>query len=156
MAVRISQLPIDVAEVVGQAQSRAAGAVVLFAGTTREWTDGRRTVALDYDCYGEMAEPLLRELEAEARRRWTLVDTCIVHRIGRVDLGEVSVAIAVSAVHRQDAFAAAQWLIDTIKQQVPIWKRETWADGTRQWVHPGMPSDHGQAGDSHPARRIDS
>jgi molybdopterin synthase catalytic subunit len=141
VAVRISQLPIDVAEVVGCAHSRAAGAVVLFTGTTREWTDGRRTVALDYDCYAEMAEPMLRELEAEAQRRWALVNACIVHRIGHVDPGEISVAIAVSAVHRQEAFAAAQWLIDTIKQQVPIWKQETWADGTSEWIHPGMRPD---------------
>ncbi len=152
MAVRISPEPIDVAEVVGSVRARAAGAVVLFTGTTREWTDGRRTVMLDYACYAEMAEPLLGQLEAEARQRWTLVDACIAHRIGQVGPGEISVAIAVSAVHRQEAFAAAQWLIDTIKQQVPIWKQETWADGASQWVHPGMRLEGAPEGEPPAAR----
>lgn len=155
VAARISQLPIDVAEVVRCVQTPAAGAVVLFTGTTRAWTDGRRTVALHYDCYGEMAEPMLRELEAEARRRWALVEACMVHRIGRVDPGEVSVAIAVSAVHRREAFAAAQWLIDTVKQQVPIWKQEVGADGSRPWIHPGMPPERGRGGEPPPVEERD-
>ena len=113
-----------------------AGAVVLFLGTTRELTDGRRTVTLDYEAYDEMAEKQLAELEAEARRRWPLVECLIVHRLGRVPLAEASVAIVVSTPHRADAFAAGQWLIDTLKRDVPIWKQEHWADGTSEWVHP--------------------
>jgi molybdopterin synthase catalytic subunit len=85
-----------------------------------------------------MAREKLAELEAEARRRWPLEGCAIVHRIGRVDLGEASVAVAVSTPHRQSAFAAGQWLIDTLKQVVPIWKKENWADGNSQWVHPGL------------------
>lgn len=109
----------------------------MFLGTAREFTDGRQTVSLDYECYPEMAAAALRELEAEARRRWPLIELSVVHRIGHLELGEVSVAIAVSSAHRQAAFEAGQWLIDTMKQVVPIWKKEQWADGTSQWVHPG-------------------
>jgi len=132
---------IDAQAILASVISHDAGAVVLFLGTTREFTQGRRTASLDYECYPEMAEKKLAELEAEARRRWPLTGCAIVHRLGHLELGEASVAIAVSAPHRGDAFAAGQWLIDTIKQVVPIWKQENWADGTSEWVHPGMTSD---------------
>jgi molybdopterin synthase catalytic subunit len=134
--IQITTEPIDAAALVDQARSPAAGAVVLFLGTTRELTGGRRTVTLDYDAYCPMAERKLAELEAEARRRWPVVECMIVHRVGQVPLAEASVAIVVSTPHRADAFAAGQWLIDTLKQDVPIWKREQWADGTEQWIHP--------------------
>lgn len=109
----------------------------MFLGTTREFTDGRRTVSLDYECYPEMAAATLHELEAESRRRWPLIELSVVHRVGHLELGEVSVAIAVSSAHRQAAFEAGQWLIDTMKQVVPIWKKEHGADGTSRWVHSG-------------------
>ena len=85
-----------------------------------------------------MAHRRLSELEAEARQRWPVIECIVVHRLGRVPIGEASVAIAVSTPHRRDAFAACQWLIDSLKRDVPIWKREQWADGTTEWVHPGM------------------
>ncbi len=99
-------------------------------------TGGRRTVSLDYEAYPEMARKKMEELEAEARRRWPILECAIVHRLGRLEIGEASVAVAVSSAHRQAAFAAGQWLIDTLKEVVPIWKRENWADGTTEWVHP--------------------
>ena len=136
--IAITTGPIDVAAVLQSVQSPLAGAAVLFLGTTREVTDDRRTESLDYDCYGDMAEKKLAELEAGARLRWPLVGCAIVHRVGRVAVGEASVAIAVSSPHREDAFAAGKWLIDTLKQTVPIWKKENWADGGSQWVHPGL------------------
>src|SRR5205085_2361145 len=83
---------------------------------TREFTAGRQTRSLDYECYPRMAGAKLQELEATARARWDLVDCAIVHRLGAVAIGETSVAIAVSAAHREAAFAAAQWLIDTLKE----------------------------------------
>jgi molybdopterin synthase catalytic subunit len=130
--------PIDTSAVLAQVASLEAGAVVLFLGTTREFTAGRQTAALDYECYGDMAREQLTRLEAEARSRWPLVGCAIVHRVGRVELGEASVAVAVSTAHRQAAFEAGKWLIDTLKQVVPIWKKENWADGDSSWVHPGM------------------
>jgi molybdopterin synthase catalytic subunit len=119
-------------------RSAAAGAIVLFVGTTREFTGERQTAALEYDCYEQMAEKKLAELEAQARERWPLVECAIVHRLGHVPLAETSVAIAVSSPHRQAAFEAGKWLIDTLKEVVPIWKQEQYADGTKEWVHPGI------------------
>lgn len=134
--IELTRVPIDTAALLAQAASPEAGAVVLFLGTTREMTAGRRTLSLDYEAYDQMAERKLADLEAEARRRWPLVECSIVHRLGRVPLAEASVAIVVSTPHRADAFAAGQWLIDTLKRDVPIWKQEHWADGTSEWVHP--------------------
>jgi len=138
MSVSLTNLLINPAAVIADASSNDAGAVVLFLGTTREFTRGRRTASLDYECYPQMAEQKLAELEAEARRRWPIIACSIVHRLGHLELGEASIAIAVSSPHRADAFAAGQWLIDTIKEVVPIWKCENWADGTKEWVHPGL------------------
>jgi molybdopterin synthase catalytic subunit len=135
---RITRDPIDVTAVLESVRSPRAGAVVLFLGTAREFTGERRTESLEYDCYAEMAQKKMAELEAEARSRWPLVGCSLVHRVGPLGLGEASVAIAVSSPHRQEAFQAGQWLIDTLKQVAPIWKQEHWADGTTQWVHPGI------------------
>lgn len=129
---------IDTAALLERVSTPAAGAVVLFLGTTREFTAGRRTASLDYECYPDMAQKKLAELEAEARRRWPIIECAITHRLGHVPLGEASVAIDVSTAHRKQAFEAGQWLIDTLKEVVPIWKRENWADGTTEWVHPGL------------------
>lgn len=130
--------PIDTQQVLAHVASPDAGAVVLFLGTTRQFTDSRETASLDYECYHDMAVAKLAELEAEARTRWPIVHCAIVHRTGHVALGEASVAIAVSTAHRATAFEAGQWLIDTLKEVVPIWKKENWSDGTSQWVHPGL------------------
>jgi len=139
--IALTTQPIDTAALLAQVSSHVAGALVLFLGTTRETTAGRRTASLDYECYPEMAERKLAELEAEARRRWPLTGCAIVHRLGHLELGEASIAIAVSSPHRQQAFEAGKWLIDTIKEVVPIWKQENWADGTSEWVHPGMENE---------------
>jgi molybdopterin synthase catalytic subunit len=136
--IELTREPIDPAAVLARTASTQAGAIVLFLGVTREFTQGRRTESLDYEAYPEMATRLMAELEAEARRRWTLVECVIVHRLGHLELGEASVAIGVSSAHRRQAFEAGQWLIDTLKEVVPIWKQENWADGTSEWVHPGV------------------
>ena len=116
-----------------------AGAVVLFLGTTRELTDGRQTASLDYECYPEMARD-------EAGRNWKLkpraagrsTGCAIVHRVGRVEIRRGQRGGGRQHAHRDAAFEAGQWLIDTLKEVVPIWKKENWADGDSQWVHPGM------------------
>ena len=135
--IQITHQPIDTQAVLESVRSEQAGAAVLFLGTTREWTEGRRTLWLDYECYESMAIAELEKLEEEARQRWTLQACTIVHRLGRVDLAEASVAVAVSTGHRRDAFEAGQWLIDRLKEVVPIWKQEHWDDGSTEWVHPG-------------------
>ena len=137
--IELTHDPIDTAVLLDRARHPEAGAIVLFLGTTRELTAGKRTVALSYETYHEMAERRLAELEAAARRRWPVLECFITHRLGGVPATEASVAIVVSTPHRADAFAAGQWLIDELKKDVPIWKREQWADGTAEWVHPGLP-----------------
>jgi molybdopterin synthase catalytic subunit len=144
--IEITTAPIDVAAVLARVASPLAGAVVLFLGTTREVTGDRQTAWLEYDCYAEMARAKLAQLETEARRRWPVEGCAIVHRVGRVEIGQSSVAVAVSSPHRQEGFEAARWLIDTLKEVVPFWKQEHWADGSSQWVHPGVESQGSGAG----------
>jgi len=136
--VAITDQPIDTHRLLNRVKSHRAGAVLIFLGTTREFTRGRRTVSLKYECYPKMAVNKLNELVAESRQRWELVECAIVHRVGLLGLGDASVAVAVSAPHRRDAFQAGEWLMDQLKQVVPIWKQENWADGTSEWVHPGL------------------
>lgn len=134
--IQLTHDPIDTSAVLSEVQSPLAGAAVLFVGTTREVTAGRHTERLEYECYREMAEKKLAELAESAQKRWPLCGCAIVHRLGPVEVGQASVAVAVSSAHRHDAFAAGQWLIDTLKQVVPIWKEEHYVDGSREWVHP--------------------
>jgi molybdopterin synthase catalytic subunit len=134
--IEITEHPIDHASITDRVRSNQAGAVCSFLGTVREMTGDRRTVALDYEAYPDMALKTMGDLEAEARRRWPILDVALVHRVGHLDLGEISVVVAVSCPHRDQAFDACRWLIDTLKGVVPIWKKEVWADGTEEWVHP--------------------
>ena len=136
--IEITEGAIDHAAIVDRVRSNRAGAVCTFLGTVRELTGDRRTVALSYESYPEMALKKLAELEAEARRRWPVVEIAIVHRVGDLDLGEISVVVSVSCPHRADSFEACRWLIDTLKDVVPIWKKETWEDGGTEWIHPGL------------------
>lgn len=117
-----------------------AGGINIFLGTTRaERSPAHRDlVALDYDAYHLMAMQRMNRLAVEARRSWPIVRLAILHRMGRVHLGEPSVIIAVSCPHRADAFAACRWLIDQLKADVPIWKKEIWADGANSWVLPDL------------------
>ena len=134
---RLTHDEIDYTELTESIRSNQSGAVVLFLGTVREMTGGRQTVALDYEAFPEMAEAKMAELEAEARSKWPVDKIDIVHRLGHLELGEISVAVAVSCPHRQDAFEAAKHVIDRLKVIVPVWKKENWSDGTAEWVHPG-------------------
>ncbi len=134
--IQLTNDPIDPAITLAAVADHRCGATVLFLGTTREFTGDRQTTSLSYTCYAEMAAAKLRELHDEAMQKWPIAKCEIVHRLGQVGLGETSVAVAVSSPHRQDAFEAGQWLIDSLKEIVPIWKQENWADGTSKWVHP--------------------
>lgn len=138
--ISLTREPIDTAALLQSVRSAQAGAVVLFLGTVREMTDGKRTVALDYDAHDEMALAKMQQLHEETCERWPVIAAGIVHRLGHLELGDVSVAVAVSCPHRKEAFAAGRHLIDRLKELVPIWKQENWDDGTTDWVHPGVPS----------------
>lgn len=137
--IELTNDEIDTNVVLASVQDHAAGAAVLFVGTTREFTKGRQTTSLEYECYPEMAEKKLKELLDQAHQQWPIVKSSIVHRLGHLGLGEASIAVAISTAHRRDAFESAQWIMDRLKEVVPIWKKENWADGTTEWVHPGLP-----------------
>lgn len=139
--IQITNESIDTEEVLRSVASNLSGASLLFVGTTREFTGDRKTDSLEYECFGQMAKKKMVELAGEAIDRWSLTACSIVHRVGPVGLGEASVAIAVSSPHRKNAFEAGEWLIDRLKQVVPIWKKELWSDGTSEWVHPGVQPD---------------
>lgn len=144
--ILLTHAPIDFAALTEQVRSNGAGAVVLFLGTVREMTHGRQTIALDYEAYPQMAEAKMQELLDEARAKWPVINVGIVHRLGRLELGDISVAVAVSTPHRQQAFEAGKHLIDRLKEVVPIWKKENWADGTSEWVHPGVEARNAERG----------
>ena len=142
--IEITKAPIDHAALTERVRSNQAGAVCTFLGTVRVMTGDRRTASLDNEAYPEMALKTMTDLEAEARRRWPILEAALVHRVGHLDLGEISVVVAVSCPHRNQAFEACRWLIDTLKEVVPIWKKEVWADGAEEWVHPGLGPKPGQ------------
>ncbi len=134
--IRLTDDGIDYHALTESVRSDQSGAVVLFLGTVREMTDGRQTQSLEYEGYHAMAEAKLAELESEARTRWPVDRVGIVHRLGHLELGDISVAVAVSCPHRQQAFEAGRFLIDELKCIVPIWKKEHYTDGSTEWVHP--------------------
>ncbi len=116
---------------------RDCGGIVLFLGTVREITEGRTTVALEYEAYAGMAEKELHAIESDARKQWPIVAMAVAHRLGKLDIMDIAVGVAVSCPHRADAFDAARFVIDEVKKRVPIWKRDHTPDGTAAWVHPG-------------------
>ncbi|MFN7737300.1 MAG: molybdenum cofactor biosynthesis protein MoaE, partial [Pirellula sp.] len=128
--------PIDVERLLKYCEDEHCGATSLFLGTTRRWTRGIETAYLEYDAYREMAIIKMQELAKNAEAKWPVQRLAMVHRLGRVDVGQASVAIAVSCPHRADAIDACHWLIDELKAQVPIWKKEWFAVDGPKWIHP--------------------
>jgi len=135
--VRLTRAAIDYLAVTELVRRPDCGAVVTFLGTVRDLTGDRVTVALDYEAYPDMAEKTMAEIERETRARWPVAEIVLEHRLGHLEIGEVSVAVAVSCPHRHQAFEACRYAIDRLKEQVPIWKKENWSDGATEWVHPG-------------------
>jgi molybdopterin synthase catalytic subunit len=133
--VAIVRHPIDTAEVLARLKRGEDGAALVFEGVVRNQTRGRNTLYLDYEAYEEMALREMESLASQALRRFQIRDVALVHRVGRLEIGETSVLIAVVAAHRAAAFDACRWLVDTLKRTVPIWKKEyfddgvVWADG---------------------------
>jgi molybdopterin synthase catalytic subunit len=133
--VQLTCEPIDYHALTESVRSPRCGAVALFLGTVRDLTGEEITVFLDYEAYAPMAEKKLTEIEAEIRQKWPVEKVAMVHRLGRLMVGEVSVAVAMSCPHRAEAFEACRYAIDSIKQLVPIWKKENAPDGTGEWIH---------------------
>ncbi len=129
----ITDQPISLEEVVRKVIRPEAGAVTTFIGTVREFTNGKRTLFLQYEAYVPMAEKMLAQIGEEISKRWPEAKVAITHRIGKLAISDVAVVIAVSTPHRKDAYEANQYAIERIKQIVPIWKKEHWEDGT-EWV----------------------
>ncbi len=138
--VAITVDPLPLAEATAWATTPASGAVVSFLGVVRDHSDGRDGVeAIDYEAYETEAQRRLEAVAAAVRHQWPMVERlALVHRVGSVALSEASVAVVVSAPHRPEAFDAARFAIDTLKETVPIWKRERWADGSG-WATSGVP-----------------
>jgi MoaE-MoaD fusion protein len=135
-AFRLTEEPIDLDSVVAEVVDERAGAVATFLGTTRAHSRGRDVVHLEYEAYEGMAEKAMAEIAESLRAKYELCAVAITHRIGTVGIGETSVAIAVSAPHRQDALAACRDAIDTLKEQVPLWKKEVY-EGGEEWIGRG-------------------
>jgi molybdopterin synthase catalytic subunit len=135
--VRLTRQTIDLAEL--HAATPADGAVCAFVGVVRAENGGRPVRYLEYESYEEMALAQMEALEGEVRRRWPVHEVRIVHRLGRLEIGEASVAVSVSSPHRAQAFEACRHTIDTLKKTVPIWKKEFYADGAVWLEGPGAP-----------------
>jgi molybdopterin synthase catalytic subunit/molybdopterin converting factor small subunit len=133
---RISGERLSLAAVVGEVEDESAGAVATFLGTVRRESRGRTVLYLEYEAYAEMAEGVMAQIAADLEQRYDLWAVAIHHRVGRVEIGEASVAIAVSAPHREDALAACKEAIDTLKQTVPLWKKEVY-EGGEEWLGRG-------------------
>jgi MoaE-MoaD fusion protein len=135
-AFRLSQAPLDLNSAVAEVADERAGAIATFVGTTRVESRGRTVVHLEYEAYEGMAERVMEELAASLGERFDLCGVAIHHRVGRVGIGEQSVVIAVSAPHRHDALAACREAIDTLKETVPLWKKEVY-EGGEEWIGRG-------------------
>jgi len=155
--IQLLSEPIAVGPVVEFVTDAAAGGIAVFLGTTRaESSAGAEPLAaLEYEAYEDMALRQLHDLAARARAQWPILRLCILHRTGRVAVGEPSVVIAVSTPHRAEAFAASRWIIDTLKTEAAIWKKEIWADGSGSWVHPVAGNEPRRRGDAGTRREGD-
>lgn len=131
---RVTEAPLDPSLLVQLVQTPNDGAVVTFAGVVRNNFAGRASERLTYESYASMAEQVLAQLADEARARWEIGRVAVHHRVGELAIGETAVLVVVAAPHRQGAFEAAAYIMDRIKEVVPIWKREHWADGDSEWV----------------------
>ncbi|NEO83199.1 MAG: molybdenum cofactor biosynthesis protein MoaE [Spirulina sp. SIO3F2] len=135
---RITFAPLSVADVYAQADDAANGAVVMMSGTVRSQTAGRAVEYLEYQAYEPMALRVFQDIATQIRTRWLDVNHVVIHhRTGRLQIGEISVLVAVGTSHRAEAFAACQYAIDTLKHNAPIWKKEYWRDGQSEWVSIG-------------------
>ena len=132
----LTRAPIDAAALVRDAACPAHGAILLFLGVVRDVNDGRGVTAIEYSAYESMAAAELQAIASEGAQRFGSTTVRIVHRLGELALEDASVGIAVAHAHRDEAYALSRWTIEEVKRRVPIWKREHYVDGTREWVDP--------------------
>jgi len=130
----ITAKPILIERVLASVKDESAGGTVLFVGTVRKKSEGKPVTGLTYEVYKGMAEKRMREIEAMTRRKWPVIRLAMVHRYGKLKVGEISVAVAVSCEHRAEAFEAGRFAIDTIKKSLPLWKKEKFRGGRESWV----------------------
>jgi len=135
-AFRLVDGRLDLDAVIAEVEDERAGAIATFQGTVRRQSRGRTVIALEYEAYSGMAEKVMAEIAGEVQERYDLREVAIAHRTGRCEVGEVSVAIAVSALHRQDALSACRDVIDELKERVPLWKKELY-EGGEEWIGRG-------------------
>jgi molybdopterin synthase catalytic subunit len=149
MRATLVERPLDAAGLLAEVSAPVNGAVILFVGTVRDVNEGRGVTGIDYTAYAAMAERELGAIVSEASSRYGTPHVVVEHRLGALTVGEASVGIAVAHPHRGAAFDAARFIIEELKRRVPIWKREHYVDGTREWVDPtagGAVSPTGEAG----------
>jgi molybdopterin synthase catalytic subunit len=147
MSIRtaIVRRAIDVAALLAEVQSTANGATILFLGQVREVNDGRAVTGIEYSAYTEMAERELASIAAECAREFGISHLVVEHRLGALELGDASIAIVVAHPHRGAAYEASRFVIEQVKRQLPIWKREGYVDGTSEWVNASGVAQHGAA-----------
>ena len=133
---KITSDEIELGDVIRAVEAGDAGAIVHFLGVVRNNTEGREVSYLEYEAYPPMAEKKMAEIAQEIHEKWGLDRVAMIHRVGRLEIGEVSVAVAVASPHRKEAFEACHYAMNRLKQIVPIWKREVWTDGEEEWVKP--------------------
>lgn len=131
--IKITEKPIDVQKVIDTASSLGAGAVNVFVGTVRNTAHAKNVLWLEYEAYEAMAVAEIKKIIEDAAQRWPMLGWAVSHRVGTLKPGEVSVVIAVSTPHRKDSFSACQYVIDNLKEKVPIWKKEVFEDG-EEWI----------------------
>ncbi|MGK7921718.1 MAG: molybdenum cofactor biosynthesis protein MoaE [Trichodesmium sp.] len=134
----ITIAPLSIADIYALTDDPANGAVVLMSGTVRNQTDGKPVITLEYQAYQPMAIKVFEQISREIRSQWPDTKKVVIHhRVGRLNIGEISVLVAVGCPHRAEAFAACRYAIDTLKHTAPIWKKEHWANGSSSWVNIG-------------------
>ncbi|WP_290648638.1 molybdenum cofactor biosynthesis protein MoaE [Aquisalimonas sp.] len=141
---RITQAPLDVDTLLAETENDACGAFVVFGGTVRNHHLGRGVSSMHYSAYEPMAERVLEELERETLERFDIAECRIMHRIGRLEIGEASVLVAVRAAHRAEAFHAGEYAIDTLKERLPVWKQDFYSDGSTGYQE-GVPLEASDA-----------
>ena len=130
---RITEKPLDINKYLAQAHHEKAGAVVLFSGEVRNHSKGKEVLYLEYECHKEIAEKLINEILDDAINKWSLHFALCVHRVGKIDITESAVVVITASSHREEAYTANRYIIDRVKKEAPIWKKEFFADGSKTW-----------------------